>query len=106
MFSQPATLELTHNWGTESDADFKGYHSGNDEPKGYGALLQSPELDVLAGSAPISSCPQMPCHSASLVLITSHVMPCLVRGMERCCNIPAVQSILDKYPVCLVWCHH
>lgn len=38
MFSQPASLELTHNWGTESDASFKGYHSGNDEPKGYGAL--------------------------------------------------------------------
>ena len=38
MFSQPASLELTHNWGTESDANFKGYHSGNDEPKGYGTL--------------------------------------------------------------------
>ncbi len=38
MFSQPASLELTHNWGTESDAEFKGYHSGNDDPKGYGAL--------------------------------------------------------------------
>ncbi len=39
MFSQPATLELTHNWGTESDDNFKGFHSGNDEPKGYGGLL-------------------------------------------------------------------
>lgn len=23
MFQQPATLELTHNWGTESDPEFK-----------------------------------------------------------------------------------
>jgi hypothetical protein len=23
VFSQPATLELTHNWGTESDSEFK-----------------------------------------------------------------------------------
>lgn len=38
MFSQPATLELTHNWGTESDPEFKGYHSGNSEPKGFGHI--------------------------------------------------------------------
>lgn len=37
MFSQPATLELTHNW--EHEPDFKGYHSGNSEPKGYGEHL-------------------------------------------------------------------
>lgn len=34
MFKQPACLELTHNWGTENDANFK-VHNGNDEPKGY-----------------------------------------------------------------------
>jgi len=34
-FAQPATLELTHNWGTESDPNFKT-HNGNEEPKGYG----------------------------------------------------------------------
>lgn len=34
MFSQPATLELTHNW--EHEPGFRGYHSGNQEPKGYG----------------------------------------------------------------------
>ena len=28
-------LELTHNWGTENDADF-AYHNGNTEPQGYG----------------------------------------------------------------------
>ena len=32
-------LELTHNHGTESDASFAGYASGNDEPgKGYGHI--------------------------------------------------------------------
>ena len=24
------------NWGTESDPEFKGYHNGNSEPRGYG----------------------------------------------------------------------
>ncbi|KAG0714182.1 Lactoylglutathione lyase [Chionoecetes opilio] len=35
-FSRKATLELTHNWGTESDPDFLGYHSGNSDPRGFG----------------------------------------------------------------------
>lgn len=33
-------LELTHNHGTEDDPD-AGYHSGNDEPKGFGHLCIS-----------------------------------------------------------------
>ncbi|XP_058107954.1 lactoylglutathione lyase-like isoform X1 [Magnolia sinica] len=37
-FSQKATIELTHNWGTESDPDFKGYHNGNSEPRGFGKM--------------------------------------------------------------------
>lgn len=37
-FSRETTLELTHNWGTESDAEFKGYHDGNSEPRGFGHL--------------------------------------------------------------------
>jgi lactoylglutathione lyase len=45
MFKQPATLELTHNWGTEGDSDFKA-HSGNEEPKGYGHIgLHVPDVD-------------------------------------------------------------
>lgn len=35
MFSQPATLELTHNWGTENDDHYKN-STGNEDPKGYG----------------------------------------------------------------------
>lgn len=31
-------MELTHNWGTEKDANFKGYHSGNEEPQGFGHI--------------------------------------------------------------------
>ncbi|XP_057782601.1 lactoylglutathione lyase isoform X2 [Salvia miltiorrhiza] len=37
-FSQKATLELTHNWGTESDPEFKGHHNGNSEPRGFGHI--------------------------------------------------------------------
>lgn len=37
-FSQRAMLELTHNWGTEADAGFAGYHNGNSEPRGFGHI--------------------------------------------------------------------
>ena len=29
VFRRPALIELTHNWGTENDDSFSGYHSGN-----------------------------------------------------------------------------
>ncbi|CAI9104987.1 OLC1v1003793C1 [Oldenlandia corymbosa var. corymbosa] len=37
-FGQKATIELTHNWGTENDPNFKGYHNGNSEPRGFGHI--------------------------------------------------------------------
>ncbi|GFZ17858.1 lactoylglutathione lyase family protein [Actinidia rufa] len=37
-FSKKGTIELTHNWGTESDPDFKSYHNGNSEPRGFGHM--------------------------------------------------------------------
>ncbi|SEN30288.1 lactoylglutathione lyase [Halomonas caseinilytica] len=36
-FSQKGLLELTHNWGTEDQADF-AYHDGNAEPQGFGHI--------------------------------------------------------------------
>ncbi|XP_071932812.1 lactoylglutathione lyase-like isoform X1 [Coffea arabica] len=37
-FGRKATIELTHNWGTEKDPDFKGYHNGNSDPRGFGHI--------------------------------------------------------------------
>lgn len=45
-FAQRGLLELTHNWGTESDPDFK-YHDGNAQPQGFGHICFSvPDLDA------------------------------------------------------------
>jgi lactoylglutathione lyase len=39
-------VELTHNWGTEADPDFK-YHDGNAQPQGFGHICFSvPDLDA------------------------------------------------------------
>ncbi|HXP01874.1 MAG TPA: lactoylglutathione lyase [Luteibacter sp.] len=46
VLSQPGVLELTHNHGTETDADF-AYHNGNSEPRGFGHLCVSvPDVNV------------------------------------------------------------
>jgi len=44
-FKQKAMLELTHNWGTENDEEFAGYHNGNDDPRGFGHIgLSVPDV--------------------------------------------------------------
>jgi lactoylglutathione lyase len=43
-FSQAGILELTHNWGTETDPEFQ-YHDGNQQPQGFGHICFSvPDL--------------------------------------------------------------
>lgn len=46
MFGQQGILELTHNYGTETQADFR-YHDGNAEPQGFGHICFAvPDLDA------------------------------------------------------------
>jgi lactoylglutathione lyase len=45
-FSQRGILEFTHNWGTETDPEFR-YHDGNAQPQGFGHICFSvPDLQA------------------------------------------------------------
>ena len=41
--SREGLLELTWNYGTESDPSFK-YHNGNDQPQGFGHIGKEPSI--------------------------------------------------------------
>ncbi|KNZ64437.1 uncharacterized protein VP01_102g8 [Puccinia sorghi] len=38
VLHREGVLELCHNWGTESDDTFAGYHNGNKPPQGFGHI--------------------------------------------------------------------
>lgn len=38
VFNHQSAIELTHNWGTEGDPEFGGYHDGNSQPQGFGHI--------------------------------------------------------------------
>ena len=45
-FSASGLLELTYNWGAESDPDLE-MHSGNEEPKGFGHIcIAVPDIEA------------------------------------------------------------
>jgi len=49
VFSQPALVEFTHNWGTESEPDF-AYHDGNADPQGFGHIgISVPDVYAACG---------------------------------------------------------
>lgn len=46
-FGREGVLELTHNYGTENDPEFAGYHDGNAQPQGFGHIgINVPDVDA------------------------------------------------------------
>ncbi|KAJ3271593.1 hypothetical protein HK104_004673, partial [Borealophlyctis nickersoniae] len=63
-FSKPGILELTHNWGTEKDESFSGYHTGNTDPKGYG--LYTSHIGIIVDDV-AACCSRLEEHGAKFI---------------------------------------
>lgn len=98
--------ELTHNWGTESDPEFKGYHNGNSDPRGaYRGLLicttpwlslaRCPVRQIQNFKRHVSQACMQPCRPAGLNSLGRCRCPTakLVACCPRVCAAPPAQAL-------------
>ena len=102
-------MELTHNWGTESDDSFGGYHDGNSDPRGFGhvglsvpdvdkACARFEELGVEFVKRPVEGSPTSPYTSMKLLLI----FVIAVRKVSPVATFPSVPvSMFNLAILCL-----
>jgi len=56
VFQQTGLLELTHNWGTETDPD-QSYHDGNTDPRGFGHIgISVPDVQACCARLEAAGC--------------------------------------------------